>query len=82
MSAADSTAFCPDFRQFYLLVILLLLLPFQSQAAEIKIESASVKNNQGMYQLNANIHYELNDEVLDALNNGVTITMLLTIRLE
>ena len=82
MSAADSTAFCPDFRQFYLLVTFLLLLPCQLQAAEIKIQSASAKNNQGVYQLNANIHYELSDEVLDALNNGVTITMLLTIKLE
>ncbi|MCK4744051.1 MAG: DUF4390 domain-containing protein [Sulfuriflexus sp.] len=82
MVSADSTVVCSFFRQFYLLAILLLLLPYQLQAAAIEIESASTENNQGVYQLNADIRYELNDEVLDALNNGVTITMLVTIKLE
>ena len=82
MNAADSTAFYFNIRQFYLLAILLLLLPCQLQAAEIEIKSAKTEKNQGVYQLNANIRYELNDDVLDALNNGVTITMLLTIKLE
>lgn len=82
MVAADLTVFCSSFRRFHLLVILLLWFPCQAQAVGISIESASTENSKGTYQLNADIRYELSDVVLDALNNGVTITMLVTIKLE
>jgi len=82
MAAANPIAFCSRFRQLQLLTILLLLLSGQTQASGINIVSASTYNNEGSYQLNADIRYELSDEVLEALNNGIAITLKLTIKVK
>jgi len=80
MVSANSMVF--RFRQFHLLAFVLLLLSCQAQARGINIESASTQSNKGSYQLNADIRYELSEEVLEALNNGVAITMQLSIKIE
>ena len=82
MVAAELMAVCSSPRRFYLLMTMLLLFSAQTQAAGISITSASSEKNKGVYQLNADIRYEFSDEVLEALNNGVSITILLTIKLE
>lgn len=72
----------PPPRQFGLLVLLLFLLPSTSQAAGAIIEEASTQRHKGVYQLNANIRYELSDEVLEAINNGIAVSMQVTIKVE
>ncbi len=72
----------PVTRQCGLLALLLFLSPMYGQAAGIIIEKASTKLQDGVYQLNANIQYELSDEVLEALNNGITLTMQVSIKIE
>jgi len=69
-------------RQLSLLMVALLLFVGKVQALGVSIDSASTKNNKGVYQLNADIRYALSEEVLEALNNGVAITMQLTINIE
>jgi len=69
-------------RQWQLWGLLMLLLPSQLQAAAVVIENASTRLQNGVYQLNADINYELSDEVLEALNNGIKISMQITVRVE
>ena len=82
MRAIDSIQVRPLVRQFGFLALLLFLLPLPSQAAGVIIEKASTRLQKGVYQLNANINYELSDDVLEAINNGIEITMLVTIKIE
>ncbi len=82
MHAIDSIyPFC-FIRQRGLLALLLLLLPTLGQAASVTIEKASTRLQTGEYQLNADIKYELSEEVLEAINNGIAVTMLLSIKIE
>lgn len=69
-------------RRFALLALLLVLLPVSTQAAGVTIEKASTRLQNSIYQLNANINYELSDAVLEALNNGIAVTMQLSIKIE
>jgi len=69
-------------RQKCFLALLFLILPTISEAADVTIEKASTRLQKGAYTLNANIHYELSEKVLEAINNGITVTMLLTIKIE
>ena len=81
MVAADSMEVGARSRQFFLLMSVLLLFTGTAQALGVKIDSASTKNIKGVYQLNADIHYELSEAVREALNNSVAITMQLTIKI-
>lgn len=69
-------------RQWPLWALLMLLLPSQLQAATVTIENANTRLHDGVYQLNADINYELSEEVLEALNNGIKISMLITVKVE
>jgi len=69
-------------RQIVLLALLLMLSPVSTHAAGVTIEKASTRLQNSVYQLNANINYELSDEVLEALNNGIAVTMQVTIKIE
>jgi len=82
MRSIDLIQVRPLARQFGFLALLLFLLPLPSQAAGVIIEKASTRLQKGVYQLNANINYELSDDVLEAINNGIEITMLVTIKIE
>ena len=82
MHGIDLIHYRPCVRQPCLLVLLLLLLPTLSQAAEVRIEKASTRLQNSVYILNADIDYELSDEVLEAINNGISVTMLVTVRIE
>lgn len=81
MAVTVLTVFRTPLRPFGLLAML-LLLSSPLQAAGITIEKASTQYVNDSYLLNADIKYELSDEVLEALNNGVTITMQLVIKIE
>jgi len=82
MIAADFRVFGAHFRPYYLLTLALLLSTGKALALGVSIDAASTQNNKGVYQLNADIRYELSEEVLEALNNGVAITMQLTINIK
>lgn len=60
-----------------LLNSLLLTMPLLSLAASISISHAATRLQQGVYLLNASIRYDLSADVLDALNNGVQLTLSL-----
>ena len=64
------------------LVYGLLLVCSISQAAEFSIDSANTYLNQGVYNLNTDIHYELSEEILEALGKGIPITFQLLIEIE
>ncbi len=82
MRSIDLIQVRPLTRQIGFLALLLFLLPMPSQAAGVIIEKASTRLQKGVYQLNANINYELSGDVLEAINNGIEITMLVTIKIE
>lgn len=60
----------------------LLLCSSLLQAAEFTISHAESRLGEGVYSLDADIHYSLSDEVLEALENGVTITFRVQIEIE
>jgi len=52
------------------------------QAEGFSIQAATVYGQEGRYRLNASIQYDLSDEVLKALNNGVPLTLVLETRVQ
>lgn len=60
------------------ILILILLTSFGASHAEekasINIESAELILQDKTYFLNAQIHYRLSDEAIDALHNGISLT--------
>lgn len=63
---------------------LLLCLLFSSQAAladGIYIRSANTTLTDKVYRLDAEIDYRLSQELLDALHNGVTLTLLVEVEI-
>ncbi|MGB1702798.1 MAG: DUF4390 domain-containing protein, partial [Cycloclasticus sp.] len=60
------------------ILILILLTSFGTSHAEekasINIESAELILQDKTYFLNAQIHYHLSDEAIDALHNGISLT--------
>lgn len=75
-----SAKFCSP--RYQLALLILWLLPVLVQAAGVTIEKANTRLQDAVYQLNANITYELSDDVLEALSNGITLTMQVTIKIE
>ena len=63
-------------------ILALLWLPAMACAAGIDIEKASTSLQDGTYRLNADIRYSLNDDVFEALNNGIALTFHITIKVE
>ncbi len=73
--------FCP--KPSFLLFILILGLSAQASAEEspFTIRSANIYLDNKVYLVNADIHYSLTRPVLDALHNGVPLTIELRIEL-
>ena len=69
------------FRHASLACMLLLCCPVL-QAAEFTITNAETHLREGVYSIDADIRYTLSNEVLDALENGVAITIRLQIEVE
>ena len=65
-----------------LLLFVLTLNTSEVFAAGIDIGRSETQLVDGVYQLNADIYYTLSDEVLEALENGVIITMQVAIKVE
>jgi len=82
MATNNVIQFYSNTRQWQLWALLMLLLPSQLHAAEVVIEKASTRLQGDVYQLNADINYELSDEVLEALNNGIKLSMQVTVKVE
>jgi hypothetical protein len=68
-------------RKNYILAILLLIYSTQT-IAEFSIYHAETKLYNGVYLLNAELNYRLNDTVVEALHNGVNLTLLLSIKVK
>jgi len=66
----------------YTVLVLLLAWMTAVSAAGIDIGKAETKLVDGVYQLNADIYYTLSDEVLEALESGVLITMRVSVKIE
>lgn len=58
-----------------LLGFVLLLLSLSAYGREFQIEEASTRLEDGVYLLDAEIEYRLSDTALDALDNGVPLTI-------
>jgi len=60
-----------------LLSLFMLLTPLSSSAnepARISIKTAALSQQQETHLLNARINYQLSEEAIDALHNGITLT--------
>ena len=65
-----------------LFLILMTLCMSATYAAGIDVGKTETRLAEDVYLLNADIYYTLSDEVLEALENGVIITMQVAIRVE
>jgi hypothetical protein len=66
-----------------LLVLLILLLPAPLLADQLmQIRDGEVRLDDGVYLLDARIHYELSDAAREALDNGVPLVMALQIEVQ
>lgn len=61
--------------------LLLLLFPFTA-LAEFSITSAEVRLQDDVYLMDANLNYTLTGAAIEALNNGVTLPLVLTASIE
>jgi len=64
------------------LCALALLAPALVQAAEFVVESAATRLVEGVYLLDASIKYRFSDEALEALENGVPLTVAIDIQVQ
>lgn len=64
------------------LTLLCLLLFANFCFAEFSISSAKIRLFEDVYLLDAELNYKLTEEVIDALQNGVQLTLVLTIKIE
>lgn len=55
------------------LLLLLLLLCQGAHAESIEVAEAKVQLQEGLYLLDATIHYPLHDELLEALHSGISL---------
>lgn len=67
---------------FIVLVSLCMLVPLPLHAENFVITHAQTNPDNNVILLDAGLRVDLADEVLDALSNGVPITILLTIEVE
>ncbi|MFU8836829.1 MAG: DUF4390 domain-containing protein [Thiohalomonadaceae bacterium] len=60
----------------------LLLLPLSLPAAEFRISDVQIRLHSQVYLLDANIDYTFSPEALEALHNGVPLTIRIAINIE
>lgn len=65
-----------------LAALLWVALDAPAQAEGFSVQTATAYVQEGSYRLNASVHYELSGEVLQALNNGVPLTLVLETRVQ
>lgn len=70
------------FYQYCLLLIGLSLLLSHEASAELSIRFAETNLENKVYQLDATLNYELTETTIEALQNGVILTFVLTIDVE
>lgn len=70
------------FYQYCLLLIGLSLLLSHEAWAELSIRFAETNLENKVYQLDATLNYELTETTIEALQNGVILTFVLTIDVE
>ena len=70
----------PGQRRFFLLLGLLLALPLH--AADFFITGIHTRLQENVYLLDANVDYRFSEEALVALDNGVPLTLQLTIEIQ
>jgi hypothetical protein len=70
----------PGYRQLLLLLGLLLSQPLL--AADFFITGIHIRKQENIYLLDAHVDYRFSDEALEALDNGVPLTLQLTIEIE
>jgi hypothetical protein len=63
-------------------LILFLLLTHFSVYADFTIQHAETRLEDGVYLLDASLDYGLTDAVIEALQNGVTLTLLFSIEIK
>ncbi len=68
-------------RWLRLLVAMLCLAPVV-QADDFPISNIQTENRDGVYHLNADIDYRFSEEALQALSNGVPLTLQLSIEID
>jgi len=66
----------PARRTFFVGLFMLLVTTssYADELAKISIQTAQLSQQQGTYLLNARVNYQLSDEAIEALHNGVTLT--------
>ena len=57
-----------------LFMLLVSTSSYADKLAQISIKTAQLSQQQGTYLLNARVHYQLSEEAIEALHNGVTLT--------
>jgi hypothetical protein len=65
-----------------MLMGLCLLLLSNITFAQFSIEHAEIHLVDDVYMLDADLHYKLSEELIEALQNGVSLTLRLTIKVE
>lgn len=63
-------------------LIFLLLFLHSAVYAEFTVQHAETRLEDGVYLLDASLNYNLTDTVIEALQNGVTLTLLLSIEIK
>jgi len=80
LKQAKLTTMPVQWRQWFL--ILFLLLTHFSAYADFTIQHAETHLEDGVYLLDASLDYGLTDAVIEALQNGVTLTLLFSIEIK
>jgi Domain of unknown function (DUF4390) len=66
---------CSVSRWFRVLLLLMVVLPGFSQAADFEIRSQTCRSTADAFVLDANIDFGFSDKALEALQNGVPLTL-------
>lgn len=74
------TGWLPNWSAGGLLILLVTLCTPAAVHAGFEVMEANTRRDQGNYLLDARIKYEFSDQALEALDNGVPLTLLVHIR--
>lgn len=64
------------------IISVLVFTPLIAMAQGISIENASGRIKDGFYQVDANIKYDLDDSVIEALNHGIQLRFDITVEVK
>ncbi|MCB1857412.1 MAG: DUF4390 domain-containing protein [Gammaproteobacteria bacterium] len=64
-----------------LLVVIAMLMTGVAASAEFRVEQLSARPVEGTYLMDANIDYQFSDTVIEALHNGVPLTLEVHVQL-